>query len=883
MKNLLGSLAGEDRVGPSAAATAAAAAAAETASTVASQMVMGGRVLSAAVGGRSSNNNGGGIGNNNSATTTISSLHGGGTNRSKIHNDGGGIGGEGLDGGEEKAAPDDDEVADLLLVQFPTYGTKSQALNIHSHSQWHDKTADWLLGGTSNIPTPKQQLLQQQLLMQQQQQQLTMLTEDGGSMMGAAGGISDLAAASSADAALARQVPSAAAVAVTVGAAVPNRLFRDWADDEQVLWRSNKFGEYRMKSQLAREASSAHGGGTARPGTTSCSTEAYVYQRPQLEDPSQDLLAAYYYHVGVMPEPPSPEQRSSFDRESRLPLRQQQQLQLQQHLDPQSHRPRERTKPSPFNSYRHSPFDVEVPFILEDDAQLSGDEGGDEDPHASPVGSEAKTYGAILGVGKGSTGVSGSNSISHERLGTAAVVAEDRQHWMPDRLCKTCYSCDTPFTVFRRRHHCRICGQVFCNTCSGYFIPAAGPGKAGRAASALTSALLAGSVSAPSPPSPQVQHHAQQQQQQQQQLQQTSNHPSQQPPGAGHGTGPGVVTGGSPILRACKMCFDQMVAQQKLKKFSEDEAAAAAADAAGRKRRKKDEPPLTPSQPPYGGDPNSSISSVGGVIGTPQAVHVTPNKGGGTPGGNGDDPASPHPSPSLRDQLEGEDSSVLRQLSKRRGGDTPLAQKRLQSQEQALMEQEEKEQTALLLQQQQKHHLQLQKQQQQLLQQNDVPDMIATTPPSPLPSLEQRTGRTSPASQQQAQSDDRAVAVREGNRHMGLIAASHLEQMATALLETDAPLLWKGVCSPGGDDGKGNALAPEEASVLRSKWVNKLMGLATRCCATVDPNIKRGDMLDIRPYVKIKGKHSLEHCCGGEGFVAHLHHRLLRLPHIFKL
>ncbi|OEU22088.1 FYVE/PHD zinc finger protein, partial [Fragilariopsis cylindrus CCMP1102] len=44
--------------------------------------------------------------------------------------------------------------------------------------------------------------------------------------------------------------------------------------------------------------------------------------------------------------------------------------------------------------------------------------------------------------------------------------------WMPDRLCKTCYSCDAPFTVFRRRHHCRICGQVFCNTCSGYFVPA---------------------------------------------------------------------------------------------------------------------------------------------------------------------------------------------------------------------------------------------------------------------------------------------------------------------------------------------------------------------------------------------------------------------------
>lgn len=49
--------------------------------------------------------------------------------------------------------------------------------------------------------------------------------------------------------------------------------------------------------------------------------------------------------------------------------------------------------------------------------------------------------------------------------------ADSRQHWMPDQLCKHCYACDTPFTVFRRRHHCRLCGQVFCSACSAYFVP----------------------------------------------------------------------------------------------------------------------------------------------------------------------------------------------------------------------------------------------------------------------------------------------------------------------------------------------------------------------------------------------------------------------------
>lgn len=42
--------------------------------------------------------------------------------------------------------------------------------------------------------------------------------------------------------------------------------------------------------------------------------------------------------------------------------------------------------------------------------------------------------------------------------------------WMPDRLCKVCYDCEQPFNMLRRRHHCRLCGQVFCHSCSPYFI-----------------------------------------------------------------------------------------------------------------------------------------------------------------------------------------------------------------------------------------------------------------------------------------------------------------------------------------------------------------------------------------------------------------------------
>mgnify|MGYP006084021989 CR=1 FL=1 len=42
--------------------------------------------------------------------------------------------------------------------------------------------------------------------------------------------------------------------------------------------------------------------------------------------------------------------------------------------------------------------------------------------------------------------------------------------WMPDKICKVCYNCEDPFTMYRRRHHCRMCGQVFCDRCSSEYV-----------------------------------------------------------------------------------------------------------------------------------------------------------------------------------------------------------------------------------------------------------------------------------------------------------------------------------------------------------------------------------------------------------------------------
>nr|CAD7586442.1 unnamed protein product [Timema genevievae] len=43
--------------------------------------------------------------------------------------------------------------------------------------------------------------------------------------------------------------------------------------------------------------------------------------------------------------------------------------------------------------------------------------------------------------------------------------------WIPDDMAPRCMSCETVFTVVRRRHHCRNCGKVFCARCSSNSVP----------------------------------------------------------------------------------------------------------------------------------------------------------------------------------------------------------------------------------------------------------------------------------------------------------------------------------------------------------------------------------------------------------------------------
>lgn len=47
------------------------------------------------------------------------------------------------------------------------------------------------------------------------------------------------------------------------------------------------------------------------------------------------------------------------------------------------------------------------------------------------------------------------------------VLEAEPPEWLPDSTTKVCMQCNSPFTALTRgRHHCRLCGGIFCKACS---------------------------------------------------------------------------------------------------------------------------------------------------------------------------------------------------------------------------------------------------------------------------------------------------------------------------------------------------------------------------------------------------------------------------------
>ena len=41
--------------------------------------------------------------------------------------------------------------------------------------------------------------------------------------------------------------------------------------------------------------------------------------------------------------------------------------------------------------------------------------------------------------------------------------------WVDDRAVSVCANCNDSFSLFKRRHHCRLCGRVFCASCTPHY------------------------------------------------------------------------------------------------------------------------------------------------------------------------------------------------------------------------------------------------------------------------------------------------------------------------------------------------------------------------------------------------------------------------------
>lgn len=66
---------------------------------------------------------------------------------------------------------------------------------------------------------------------------------------------------------------------------------------------------------------------------------------------------------------------------------------------------------------------------------------------------------------KSPTPSSGSYSQPQPAVGSPAS-ASGTANWVDDREALQCAKCTRAFNISRRKHHCRVCGGVFCNDCS---------------------------------------------------------------------------------------------------------------------------------------------------------------------------------------------------------------------------------------------------------------------------------------------------------------------------------------------------------------------------------------------------------------------------------
>lgn len=60
----------------------------------------------------------------------------------------------------------------------------------------------------------------------------------------------------------------------------------------------------------------------------------------------------------------------------------------------------------------------------------------------------------------------GAPKVVTSRLEQMRKQVLSKEFWMADEICKECFLCGDAFTAFRRKHHCRTCGCIFDSKCT---------------------------------------------------------------------------------------------------------------------------------------------------------------------------------------------------------------------------------------------------------------------------------------------------------------------------------------------------------------------------------------------------------------------------------
>lgn len=104
---------------------------------------------------------------------------------------------------------------------------------------------------------------------------------------------------------------------------------------------------------------------------------------------------------------------------------------------------------------------IKQPFfkkaLLVDDASLSTD--APQEPNEDSLANVSEAYEECRADVECKSG-------QGEGLDEMGVPSSASIVWMPDESTCCCSKCAEPFTMFRRRHHCRACGLICCVECA---------------------------------------------------------------------------------------------------------------------------------------------------------------------------------------------------------------------------------------------------------------------------------------------------------------------------------------------------------------------------------------------------------------------------------